>query len=91
MGLHTHVYFLACLLRRCRNNDTSVARTISRSWFQIPFSHKRRPRPLEKWLILGVEQGTGKRRLERLVVPESKDVLKERSDGETPKGHRSQL
>ena len=47
---------------------------------------------MEKWLILGQWQDIHKVSLERLVVPESKEVLKTtiNSDGDISKGHWGQ-
>ena len=50
---------------------------------------------MEKWIILGLKQEIYKISLEHLVVPEIKDVLKNKTkphnDGGRSKGHRNQL
>ena len=62
-----------------------------------PFSNKNNQVSLQKWLILGLGQKIHKTRLEHLVVPETKEVLKMKQNQETTndgnmfKGHRSQM
>jgi len=53
---------------------------VLRSWLLISVSNQRNQGFLEKWLILGLGQGTYKMSLEHLVCQKSKEVLKKQSN-----------
>lgn len=78
---HTHISLL-CQLRDPGSNDTPV--TVStlefRSWFLIPFYNKRYQLTLHKWLNLRLRQEEYKIYLEYHLVPESKEVLKNKTE-----------
>lgn len=74
------VYTYISLLLSAERSDTPLAVYIPtlRPWFLISFSSKRNQGFLEKWLILGLGQEIHTVSLQYFVMPESKELQKQK-------------
>ena len=79
VNLYTYIYSI-CQQRGSTRSDTPLAMSTPafRSWFLIPLCNKRNQGSLKKWLILGLGQGIFKMRVQYLVVPEGKELQKQK-------------
>ena len=85
-------------MREPSSNDNPVATSTPSTQTLVSNTNRRNEGSLEKWLILGMGQEICKMNLDHLVLPESKEVLKNKEiknqcndDGGISKGHRRQL